>query len=210
MKRPLLCLVFVLLLLPACPVSAQSTLARAVRSADPQAVVIAFADLCIMAPGPEAEDAAVRKRGGTRIKDTPPPGSAPGRHFELQLDKVRARVGFGEWVCMLDIGAVNANATAAVFDGFVAEVFTSMHATPTQEGAPPPGGRILRDLFLEKAGDPFRMRLTLVAIDNPGAPGSMILLRRFEPMGTLEGAGRASAAPTPAAARQVESKQVGP
>lgn len=188
MTRPLLPLALLFLLMPALPAVAQSTPAR---TAAPQAAVIAFADLCIMAPGPEAEDAAVRKRGGTPIKDTPPPGSAPGRHFDLQVDNVRARVCFGEWVCMLEIGAADADATAAVFDGFVAEVFTAMHATPTQPGPPPPGGRILRDLFLEKPGDPFRMRLTLAAIDHPGAPQSMVLLRRFEPMGTLDGAGQA-------------------
>ena len=145
MTRPLLSLALLFLLMPALPVTAQSPPARAARNAAPQAAVIAFADLCIMAPGPEAEDAAVRKRGGTPIKDTPPPGSAPGRHFDLQVDDVRARVGFGEWVCMLEIGAADANATASVFDDFVAEVFSAWRATPAQSDPPPPGGRILRE-----------------------------------------------------------------
>lgn len=210
MTRLTLPVALLLLLISACTATAQSTPARAVRSADAQAVTIAFADLCIMAPGPEAEDAAVRKRGGTSIKEMPPPGSAPGRHFELQVDKVRSRVSFSQRVCMLEIGAADANAMAAVFDGFVAQVFTAMYATPAQEGPPPPGGRILRDLFLEKPGDPFRMRLTLVAIENAGVPGSMILLRRFAPSETLDGAGRSFTAPASDAAKQVESKHADP
>lgn len=210
LRRPLVRLALLLLLMPALPATAQSTPARAARNAAPQAAVIAFADLCIMAPGPEAEDAAVRKRGGTPIKDTPPPGSAPGRHFDLQVDDVRARVGFGEWVCMLEIGAADANATASVFDDFVAEVFSAWRATPAQSDPPPPGGRILRDVFLERPGDPFRMRLVLVDIDHPGAPWSMFLIRRFEPIGTLDAAGKALApagsAPNADAGEQAQPK----
>ena len=145
LRRPLVRLALLLLLMPALPATAQSTPARAARNAAPQAAVIAFADLCIMAPGPEAEDAAVRRRGGTPIKDTPPPG-----------------------------------------------------------------GRILRDVFLERPGDPFRMRLVLVDIDHPGAPWSMFLIRRFEPIGTLDAAGKALApagsAPNADAGEQAQPK----
>jgi len=183
MNRPFLLLGSLLLLAPTLSAAVGSTpsLDMSARIAEPREVIVAFADLCLMAPNAAAEDSAVKARGGTPITATPPPGSPPGRHFDLQINGVRARVGFSDSVCMLDISAADVSATTTVLEDFLAHVFNEMGIAEAQDGRPlPPGGRIVRDLHLAKPGDPFGLRLTLLAIDRPGAPSTMVLFRSFE------------------------------
>jgi TonB family protein len=183
MNRPILPMGLLLLLAPALPAAAGSTtsLDLSARIAEPREVILAFADLCLMAPNAAAEDSAVKARGGTPITAKPQPGSPPGRHFDLRINEVPARVGFSDSVCMLDVNAADVSATSAVLDDFLANVFKEMGAAEAHDDRPlPPGARMVRDMHLAKPGDPFGLRLTLLAMDRPGAPSSMVLFRSFE------------------------------
>lgn len=183
MNRPFLPLGLLLLIAPALSAAAGSapSLDVSARIAEPREVIIAFADLCLMAPNAAAEDSAVKARGGTPITATPPPGSPPGRHFDLRINGVRARVGFSDSVCMLDVSAADVSATSTVLEGFLAQVFNELGTAEAEDGPPlPPGTRMVRDLHLAKPGDPFGLRLTLLAMDSPGAPSTVILFRRIE------------------------------
>ena len=183
MNRSFLPLGLFVLLAPALSTAAdQNPSANApARVAEPREVIVAFADLCIMAPNAAAEDAAVKARGGKPITETPPPGAPPGRHFDLQVDGMRSRVGFAETVCMLDIDGVDIPATATMFDGFLADVFQEMGIAEAQDSRPlPTGGRKVRDLHIAQPGDQFGMRLTLFAFDHDGAPSTMVLIRNVE------------------------------
>ena len=202
MKNPALALGLLLLLAPVASATAAETppsLDVRARVADPREVVIAFADLCLMAANDAAEDAAVKARGGTPIAETPPQGAPPGRHYDFAVSGVPARVGFGNnnGVCMLDVVATDVPATLAMFEDFLTDVFSSMGRAEANDGRPPPpGGRTVRDVHLAKPGDPFGFRLTLIAVDRPGAPSNLILFRFFEqPNARAQAALAAPAAP---------------
>jgi len=175
-KRSYWPLGLVLLLAPALSAAAEPE-----RVAEPKEVIVAFADLCIMAADVAAEDAAAKERGGTPITVDVPADSPPGRHFDLKVDEVLARVGFSDSACMLMVDAVDVPATAAMLEDFLTHVFDDTGISEAQDDRPlPPGSRKVRDIHLAKPGDTVGMRLTVLAVDHPGSPTTMMLMRNFE------------------------------